>query len=88
MINLKLNAMQSNSTASLSWQTGILRFRNLSIRDIRRMLEKHFETEIQLFHRFNSQKNQESSVESEINLVLFISYHLDSDQLAIQAVRQ
>lgn len=80
--------MQLNPSASLSWQTGILKFRNQSLPEIKQLLESHYETKVQLFQDKSSNYQPESPSKSEINLVLFIYYDLELNQLMIRGVCQ
>ena len=83
--------MLFNHLSSLSWQTGVLTFKNRSLKDVKKMLELQYGVEIMMYQRLLKQQNliQEEINEEpkdEIKLVLYMNYETTSDDLVIQGL--
>ena len=83
--------MLFNHLSSLSWQTGVLTFKNRSLKDVKKMLELQYGVEIQMYQKLQKPHNvlqDEISEEpkEEIKLVLFMNYETASDDLVIQGI--
>ncbi|MEM7660539.1 MAG: hypothetical protein AAF399_30835 [Bacteroidota bacterium] len=85
--------MNSFANSPLAWETGTLIFRNLSLRALKRRLEKQYETSIPMYHLLSGQWQADDSahvswekVLKEIRLRLFLSYHPEMNQLQVRGV--
>ena len=83
--------MLFNNLSSLSWQTGIIKFRNRSLKDVKKTLELQYGVEIFMYHELLKQKilsleELNEIPQEEIKLELYMDYELDSDNLVIKGL--
>ena len=84
--------MLFNNLSSLSWQTGVLTFRNRSLKEVQKSLEIRYGVEVLMYHELLKQQTMILSGEEseaprdEIKLVLFMDYEPQTDDLVVRCV--
>ncbi|MEZ4828185.1 MAG: hypothetical protein R3C61_18150 [Bacteroidia bacterium] len=84
--------MYYNNSSPLSWQTNVLTFRNQSMRDVRKMLENQYGSEIYMYHDmflvqpFAALGDAEGAKLDEIKLVLYLQYEPASGQMVVRGL--
>ncbi|MEO0469422.1 MAG: hypothetical protein AAF206_07380 [Bacteroidota bacterium] len=78
-----MNVQQTNT---LSWQTGVLTFRNTSWQAVRQNLENQYETEVLMYQELLRQGwlQMTDEVVDEIRLVLYIQYDPSINNLVVR----
>lgn len=81
-----------SSLTRLSWQTGVLTFRNMSLSHLKQTLEERYGTEVLLYFSkqnnwrsfWNTKVEQLGAIRDEIKLVLYMYY--DANSLAVRGI--
>ncbi|WNJ16076.1 hypothetical protein [Pontibacter sp. G13] len=86
--------MDNANTSPLSWQTGVLTFRNKSISEVKQLLESRYGTHVPMYHERRNSWSPDweipspnfSKKEEELRLILFLNYNPDTEAMHVRGI--